>query len=267
MMRLQELQRQFTEAVFSSDANAADALKPWIKTAAPLTSTAHLGIYRGSVQGQLAQALEELFPVCRALVGEHFFSALSRPYIVQHPSRSPDIGEFGACFADHIDQFEGARDLPYLSDVARLETAWHQVFNGADKDVGSDGLDLDALGRVPPEQQEQLCFQLPPASRLLRSDYPVHRIWQTNQPDYQGNTKIALDSAEVRLLIWRSGSDIHLDPLQPDEWQVLRQLRIGTRLKDLGTPPDQSTPTVNIAALLPQMLARGWIAGFTLAET
>lgn len=46
------------------------------------------------------------------------------------------------------------------------------MFNAPDE----NGLDLTALSRVAPKQWEHLVFQLPQASALLASAYPVDRI-------------------------------------------------------------------------------------------
>ena len=54
-------------------------------------------------------------------------------------------------------------------------------------------LDLERLTQVPPERYADLRFALHPACRLLRSAYPVRRIWQVSQPDYQGDQAVALD--------------------------------------------------------------------------
>jgi hypothetical protein len=75
-------------------------------------------------------------------------------------------------------------------------------------------LDLTALSRVAPEQWEQLLFQLPQASALLASAYPVDLIWAANQPAATDSEPIDLDQVGTTLFIWRDGVDTRMEQLQ-----------------------------------------------------
>ncbi|WP_259732207.1 MULTISPECIES: hypothetical protein [Synechococcales] len=81
------------------------------------------------------------------------------------------------------------------------------MFNTPDQ----NGLDLAALARVAPEQWEQLVFQLPQASALLESAYPVDRIWAANQPDATEPEAIDLDEGGATLFIWREGVNTRIE--------------------------------------------------------
>ena len=57
---LRELQQQFRSAMFDSGEQAQraiDTLTPWLDTSRGLSASAHLGLYRGSIHGQLTEAL------------------------------------------------------------------------------------------------------------------------------------------------------------------------------------------------------------------
>lgn len=84
------------------------------------------------------------------------------------------------------------------------------MFNAPDE----NGLDLTALSRVAPEQWEYLVLQLPQASALLASAYPVDRIWAANQPDATDSEPIDLNQGGATLLIWRDGVDTRMERLQ-----------------------------------------------------
>jgi uncharacterized protein (UPF0276 family) len=72
--------------------------------AAPLLATLkgdehRLALYRGNLTATWDKALSAAYPVQRQLVGEEFFSPLSRAYGMAHPSGDADLNEFGGTFA------------------------------------------------------------------------------------------------------------------------------------------------------------------------
>ncbi len=264
MTRLRELQVLVQAAVFEgeTDGPALAAASEYINGTANLPPAEHLKIYRAGILGTLVRALGEIYPVCSRLVGEDFFEAMAGIYVRRVPSRSPDLGEYGADFADFAAGFEPAAELPYLADVARLEWRWHRVFHGPE----SGKLDLDALAHVPAERQGEIIFHLPGASALLESAYPVHRIWEVNQPDYQGDERVDLDEGVARLLIWRDGYAMRIDTLNEGEWRVLEAIQAGEAFERVCTRLEGLEPRPDIAQLLPQLVRRGWIGSFSLAE-
>ncbi len=258
-MTLTEIQRLMREALLApqgDDAPAMHAAARLIDDSPGLTAEAHLQIYRRAVAGTLVRALGEIHPVCRRLTGEEFFDAMARAHIRHTPSRSPDLADYGAGFADFISGFPPAAALPYLGDVARLEWCWHRAFHAA----AAPALDTAALAAISPDEQPDLRFLLPPSATLLDSDWPVHRIWQVNQPDYRGEEEISLDEGGSRLMLWRQGRQMRIDELDEREWWLLNQFQAGLTLGELGAPAD-------LPALLPHCVARGWLVAFIVNAT
>ena len=268
---LKQIQQHFSEAMLAGETDAQqaiDALAPWLDTSHGLSAAAHLGIYRSSIHGQFTDALGELFPVCKRLVGERLFATLCQPYIRRHRSASADIGAYGSDFAAHlaaeVASHESLAELPYLAGVARLEWAWHQVFHGPDQAP----FDHQALAAVPADAQGELRFQPPAASRLLSSVYPIHTIWQHNQPDWQPEPgdegHIDLDAGGVELLIWRNGTEMRIDLLDAEQRQVLELLYTGVTLTELTRQLAIAGNGVDLGTVLPGLLQNGWIASFSV---
>jgi hypothetical protein len=115
--------------------------------------------------------------VLRQLVGEEFFSALSRAYGMAHPSRDADLNLFGGSFAGFLENFEHVADYPYMPDMARLEWALHRAYFAAD----ARALEAAELGALTPAQLEAARFTLAPACCLLRSEWAVAALWQAHQ--------------------------------------------------------------------------------------
>ncbi len=251
---LHELQRQFFQGVFGQDETIVSRLLASDK----LSAGERLAIYRGSVLGIHSTALSEIYPVCKRLVGTRFFEAMCRRYIPQHPASSPNLQDYGESLSGFIAEFEPARDLPYLADVARLEWAWHRAFHAADE----TGFDFSVVECLTEAQRSQVLFKLPFSGHLLASAYPIHRIWESNQAEYEGDASIDLQAGGVKLFVWRNGYSVHIDILEHDQWTLLGALARGIPLGDLA----QAVVPVDITVLLPQCLQRGWITGFSLID-
>ena len=175
---------------------------------------ARFEVYRASFEANLGHALRDTYPVANRLVGEDFFGQVARAYLRAHPSRSGDLHEYGAHFATFLAAQDSVGDLPYLPDVARLEWLAHQVFHAAD----AEPLMLAALTELPPEAYGGLC--LLPCVRLMRSEFPVQRIWQVNQESWVGDAVVRLDAGGVRLAVSRVGLDIVLLPMEAETHEL-----------------------------------------------
>ena len=261
MTSLHRVQELFCSAVFDPENRAA--LKAFCRCIAPrpgLSPEDHVKIYRQGVLAKLVEALTEIYPVCRKLVGEAFFHTMARTFVHQTPSLSPDLGEYGHDFGTFIEGFEPADALPYLGDVARMEWAWHRVYHAE----SSTPLDSNSLARVPAERQGEIRFHLAAATALLESIYPIHRIWQANQPEYEDDGCVDLDEGGVRLLIWRRGYDMCMDPLDESSWTVLKSFQDGRDFAAACEILKDQVTNGDMASVLPALVQRGWIASFTL---
>ena len=220
MSALHKLQLDFISAVFD---DVDKAFSQTIK-ADGLTGARRLQVYHNNIFISLTAALEAVYPVIYRLVGEEFFRYMAGEYIHQHPSRSGNLHDFGDKFATFIDNFEPAGTLVYLSDVARLEWAYHVVFHAAECGY----LDVTGLHQVKEDQYPDLVFSLNPASQLLASSYPVLAIWQANQEDANNtDAGIDLDAGGSRLLIIRRNRQVEFESLSHGEYEFLHALACG----------------------------------------
>lgn len=255
MPSLAELQQQFVAQLLRPDGDLPESIRP-----NGLSSTARLSVYRNNTLTGLGKALAAAYPVIERLVGEAFFRHTTREFIRRHPSRCGDVGEYGAEFADFLADFEPARSLAYLPDVARLEWARHRAVRAADHDP----LDLAALGRVSPDDYESLYFALHPSAQLLASPYPVLRIWDVNQPDHAGEAQIDLREGGCRLLIWRRGLALHQRALPIGEYRLLQALADGLDFGSACEPALAAEPDCGIGELLPRWIVDGVIVDFSV---
>lgn len=216
MLSLRELQLRFVQQIFAEDENA---LAAEIR-ANGLSSGQRLGIYRNNMLVGLTKVLQNMYPAVETLVGEDFFRYAANQYIHQHPSQSGDLYNYGHLFPEFLADFAPASGLPYLPDVAKLELAREAADHAADHAP----LDLARLAQVAPEQYENLKFTLHPSARLLASDYPVLRIWEISQKDFQGEQTVNLDSGGDKLLVIRHDLNTQQQRLAEGEFVLLKNL-------------------------------------------
>ncbi len=259
-MELGDLQTLFYEALTTKKAQSTESLGQRMQAKGTLTFAQGLATYQDSVRGKLSRALEDIYPVCCRLVGDKFFAATAKVYIARFPSRSPNLGDYGDQFPRFLAQFEPVAALPYLPDMARLEWHWHRVFNSREQPK----LDIQALASVSPAQWGELIFHLLPNSVLLESMYPVDRIWQVNQPDYDGTETVNLDQGDVKLFLWRHGYDLRIDRPNETEWHLLQAFKSGLKFAEICDRLGSHEPVIDVASLLPLWVQRGWITGFSL---
>lgn len=251
VMEGKKLQKLFYQAVVEDNSK----LNKYLSAPQNLTPKEGLGIYRGSSIAKLSRTLKSIYPVCCRLVDSQFFAATAVSFIRSFPSLSPDLGDYGAQFPDFLANFPPVAKLPYLPDVARLEWYWHRVFNGED----NTELDLTALGAVAQEKWGELVFYLPRNSVLLESVYPIHRIWEVNQPEYVGEGVVNLSEGGVKILLWRKGYNMRIDLPNEAEWQLLKAFKTRKPFADVC-----ATTEVDVAGLLPVFVQRGWVGGFSV---
>ncbi|HEY8126614.1 MAG TPA: DNA-binding domain-containing protein [Methylocystis sp.] len=154
------------------------------------------GVYRNNVCVGLVDALAERFPVCRRLVGDDFFRAMAQCYVRERLPRRPMLFEYGDAFATFVSQFEPARELPYLPDVARLDYAVGQAYHAAD----AAPLPLDLLRALPHDQLDRATAALHPSTQVVASKYPIVSIWRRHMSDDE-MTPMVLDHGEEALIV------------------------------------------------------------------
>lgn len=256
MPSLREIQTRFAEAVF----NPKNVMSGVPIRAKGLSSERRLRIYRNNVFTNLTEALRASYPIIDRLVGEQFFDHAAARYIRHCPSGSGNLHDFGGRFAELLAAYPGASRLVYLPDVARLEWACQEVYHAAEPAQ----LKLAALAEIPQDRYEELRFQPHPASRLLASDYPILRIWQVHQPEWQGETTVDLSLGGIRLLVIRRALRIEFEPLSQGEYALLKALWEGRSLGDACGLALEAEPHLNVAALLESHVARHTLVGFSL---
>lgn len=257
MQSLQDIQQSFADGLNAK----SDSILACIQPSEKLAECEHFNIYKSSTAGALQRALINTFPVCQKLVGDDFFIVMMNDYISKTISTSPDLGKYGSTFADFIQDYLPAKSLAYLPDVARLEWAWNAIYTSA----SAAPLDLQKLAECYETQAENIVFSLPPESSLISSPYPIHRIWEVNQNDYQGDETIQLRENEMYyLFIWRRELEMRVDLLDRAEWLTLSWMQANYNLHELCCKMDEEQLGLSLVDQLPLLIQRGWLTSFAV---
>ena len=233
-------------------------LAEWIIAGRGLDAEARIRVYRNNVFSNYRAAMREVYPVVLALVGEPFFHRAADTYATSYPSHSGDLNDFGGEFGDFFAGWPPAAQLPYLPDVAKLEWAVERVFHAAE----APPLDLSALAAVAQEELPGLRFALHPASRIVRSPYPILRIWQVNQTSFTGDQSVDLCAGADSLLVIRRSGTVELERLSPGELELLQALGGNLTFAQAHARALEADSGLDLTALLRHHILGGTLVAF-----
>lgn len=250
-MKLPYLQQKFLSALCNSSSKTA--IEKEIVNSEKLPILEKIAIYGTSMRENLIKKLRNTYPVCFQIVGDDFFRDMAEKYSKKKPSVSFDLGNYGADFAGFIAKFLPAQSVPYLSDITKLEWLLHQLSRGKNTTV----FDFSQLKTLSPAQQLQVVFELPPNSFLLKSLYPIKKIWEMHQPDYKDEFVVNFNAGVERLFLYNNGFTPRIEKISNQEWLLLKAIKQGKMVAELV--PAQIT-------LLPSLVERDWLAGFHISN-
>jgi hypothetical protein len=222
MLTLRELQLRFAGAVFDAE---VECIAGHIGTRG-VDAASRIAIYRNNLREGFTKALALEFPVIERLCGIEYFRQLAAEFLVTHPSRSGNLHHIGEPFPAYLRRRFGSTRYAYFADVAALEWAYQDSMVAAE----ALALSADALEEVDPALYEQLVFKLQPSCRLVRSDYPILRIWRANQPETPSDDIIDLDSGGDCVLVRRMSDGVEFHRIPPGEHALLEAFAHGERL-------------------------------------
>jgi len=203
-------------------------------------------VYRNNVAVGLIGALEARFPVTRRLVGEDFFRAMARAFVLAAKPQTPVLIHYGAGFPEFVARFPPAEGLPYLADVARLEDAWVDAYHAAE----APALTLADLAGVEPERLPSLAFAVHPAARLLDFAHPAASIWAAHQGDQPPRAPSQWRAEPT--LITRPEADVVVRVLPPGGFAFASALCVGVSLGEAAAQfdEDDNDPVAHLIGLV-----------------
>lgn len=219
-------------------------------------SVRRFNVYRNNVVAGQVSTLCDAYPATVKLVGEEFFHAMARDYVVTHSPISPMMFDYGSDFPDFIDAFPPASGLPYLGDVARIERAWVEAYHSAE----SLPLSASCLKDILANDLRFLSLQLHPSTRILQSRFPALSIWRMNTESNEGQT-IHLDDGPEEVLVVRPDADVHVYPLPKGGARFFKALLQGASMVDAADQAFESDDPFDLVAHMAMLFEAQLVVG------
>lgn len=225
------------------------------------TPQKRFAVYRNNVVAGLVAALRAQFPASEKIVGEKFFAAMARAYVVTQPPRSPILVAYGEGFPDFIAHFAPAADVPYLADVARLEVARTRAYHAAD----AAPLDPSSWRKLDPSALLGVRIAMHPSVQILRSAHPIVTIWSMNA----GEAALASieDCGAEDALIARPQLDVEVRRLPAGGAAFLSALAAGATLGDAAVSAAADHGEFDLATNLAGLIGAGLVTDLLCTPT
>lgn len=221
-----------------------------------------LAVYRNNVVSSLIDALADTFPVVQALVGVEFFRAMASVFVRHSPPSSRLLSQYGRTFPDFIADFEPARGVAYLADMARLEFARVSAYHAADADTVSHESIALALGNSP-ERLGELHLSLHPSVSVVESAFAIVSLWAAHQGDDADIGAVDPAVAEDALVL-RDGLDVLVLRLPAGAARFVRAIECCRGFADAASDAGNATPEFDLAAALALLLGHGAVIAIQL---
>lgn len=233
-------------------------LEGWLRGDRRLGAKERLDIYANMYFYRLLDVLKEDYPALLAAVGEVAFHNLVTDYLLVHPSTHPSLRFLGRHLPGFLRHHPLARARPWLADLARLEWAMVEAFDGPD----AEPLAAERLQALPAPRWASARLRFVPTLEVLRLSSPVHEAWSRLR---SGGAAGDVGEGPTTLRVWRKGFSVFHRAVEPPEEAALGAVLAG---EDLGgvceavavLEPPERTPLA-VAAILKGWFADGLIAG------
>ena len=223
-MKLKDFQDRFQRAILDGD----DAILEDIPDGPHETKTNLLGIYRDAYVLRLIDAVGGDHERLRIYLGEDNFQAMARAYIASFPSRHPSVRWFARRLPEFLKAHEPYSRQPILSELAALERALNDAFDGADAPV----VRMSDLLVLPPEEWAGLSFVRHPTALTFEVFTNVGAIWVALKAGEEPPPCRLFDMG-TRILVWRNDTTSMFRELSAEEAMMWQEATKGTPFAEL----------------------------------
>lgn len=203
---------------------ARRALEAMVAGDARLPAIDRLEIYANMYFARIRDVLAEEYPRTLAVLGAAAFQELVADYLDACRPNHPSLREVGGRLPAFLAAHAAAAARPWLGELARLERARLELFDGPD----AEALTLEALRTRPPAELVALRLRLVPSHALLPTRFDVAALWRGDDP---GATDVAPNP--TTLIVWRRGDDVFHRAADAEEARWLGRLAAGEITFDL----------------------------------
>lgn len=217
-----------------------------------ISALQRIGVHRNHIGHSLAAALAATFPTVHAVVGEAFFGVLARAFVARSLPIQPVLAEYGDGFAAFVESFSQADSLPYLADVARLDWALNVAFHRSP----TERLAIADLASIPPDRMPGLRLELAAGAAIVRSRFPIDRIWRISQPG-AASEQVDVEAGGACLLVLRRVDDAAFVELSDPEAAFVAAVERGATLEGAAQEGFAVDPDFDLSAGFARLVGVG----------
>jgi len=205
---------------------ASESVESVIGRSRALSSVERLTIYNQAYFARLLDCLRQEFSVLAKAIGGDLFDSFALGYLQEHPPQSYTLTELGTRFPEYLAQSRPEAEGPwpeFLIDLARLELAVNQVFDGP----GCEGealLSQEQLAEISPELWPEARLTCVPCLKLLALSFPVNDYFTAIR---RGETADVPEPAASYIAVTRREFRVHRYPLTAVSHTLLAALQSG----------------------------------------
>lgn len=221
---LKEFQRRFVHSISTPEGPPSPStILDRIVPGGTLTPQAALGVYQTGYRVRLTEALGETFEGVWWVIGDTHFFRLAKDYLALHPSSFYNLSDFGEAFPDFLEHARPFADLPFLSDLARFEWIFKEVFHSAPHQP----LSPEYLQHTDLSGATRLTFGA--SLRLFSSPYSVYEIWKLRTTPQAPLSQDMWTSPQC-LLAYQHQQQVYVQRLSPSEHAIFHYLIDGASI-------------------------------------
>lgn len=256
---LAEMQRNFISDCLSGKLKQDNILLAKEIDSSVISAQGLMGIYQNSAIANITHSLILTYPIIEKLVGEAFFSAMCREFIYITWPKSGNMDDYGIEFPVFLAEFEHAKHLLYLKDVARLEWAFHQ------SSLADDAQTTDWSTLAQASDILQLTFLVTPSLLLISSTFPIDKIWHLNQDDVSSDKEVEFDDEQNNdtfVALFRQQLKTVVLPITAAEFTLLHAFDNGETFEKAIVVASKKQADFSIDISLKKFIELGVISGF-----
>lgn len=261
---LAELQRNFISDCLLGKISKNNSLLTKNIDSSVISAKGLMGIYQNSAIANITHSLILTYPVIEKLVGEEFFGAMCREFIFLTWPKSGNMDDYGVEFPEFLAEFEHAKHLLYLKDVARLEWAFHQSSLADDASI----TDWSTLAQA--SDILQLTFLVTPSLSLISSTFPIDKIWHLNQENTSPDREVEFTDEQDNntfIVLFRQQLKTVVLPITAGDFALLNAFDNGETFEKAIMVACAKQADFSIDDSLKKFIELGIISGFVESMT
>ena len=211
-----------------------------------------MSVYRNTVLSGCVDALRANYQVVEQILGSDMFEAVAVEFAAQCPPRRPVLALYGSRFPDWLEGQSWFRELPYLSQVARIERLHVESLFAADVIPA----DMSALKDV--EDWRAISLPLHSAARFAWLTTPALSIWFAHRETPVGELDFEWQAEGV--LVTRPHLIVQATRLCRAGHRFLTGIRLGESVGAAAIATASVYPDADIGSLFASLVNAGVFA-------